>query len=153
MFTNNKILIINGPNLNLLGEREPEIYGNTTLKDINKQLSLHLKKRGYKALFFQSNHEGRIIDIIHKKRKSVYGIIINPGALTHYSYALRDAISAVEIPVVEVHISDIDAREDFRKISVIKPVCAAQISGKGVRGYFEAADLIMEFKESGIWNL
>ncbi|MCD6117482.1 type II 3-dehydroquinate dehydratase [bacterium] len=146
MFTKNRVLIINGPNLNLLGEREPEIYGTTTLKSINKQLFLHLKKKGYKAVFFQSNHEGRIIDIIHKKRKTINGIIINPGALTHYSYALRDAISAVNVPVVEVHISDIAGREDFRKISVIKPVCTAQITGKGINGYFEAADLIVEFE-------
>jgi len=137
------ILIINGPNLNFLGTREPEIYGSTTLLQLNKQLKNYLKKRGFKAVFYQSNHEGGIIDFIQKKNKKAAGIVINPGALTHYSYALRDALASVKSPVVEVHISDIYKREDFRKISVIKPVCKKQISGKGIKGYFDAVDFIL----------
>lgn len=133
------ILVINGPNLNLLGEREPEIYGSDSLDQINQWLI----SKAYEVdtmvnlEFFQSNHEGQIIDFLHSHRKTAKGCVINPGGLTHYSVALRDAISACQIPTIEVHISDIHAREDFRKTSVITDVCLTQISGEGKKGYLK----------------
>lgn len=130
-------LIIHGPNLNLLGKREPDIYGTESLTDINAWLQFHRELASDKLTFFQSNHEGEIIDFLHKHLGVVDGAVINPGALTHYSYALRDAIAAVDYPVVEVHLSDIDNREDFRKVSVTREVCIKQISGKGKAGYLE----------------
>tara|TARA_Y100001970_G_scaffold81884_1_gene103709 strand:+ start:9582 stop:10019 length:438 start_codon:yes stop_codon:yes gene_type:complete len=133
-----RYLIINGPNLNLLGSREPDVYGDETLHDIQKWLSKKLKSNKYSFQWIQSNHEGEIIDFIHDAVGKVDGIVINPGALTHYSYSIRDAISSVDIPTVEVHLSDINKREAFRKISVIKDVCIAQISGLGKNGYLEA---------------
>ena len=143
-----KILVIHGPNLNLLGEREPEIYGKIRLKDLNRLIKEYAKSKGVKVKFFQSNHEGEIIDRIHRARKKVAGIIINPGALTHYSYALRDAIAGVQIPAVEVHLSDIHNREPFRKISVIKDVCEQRISGLGEESYLRGIDFFAEW-ESG----
>ncbi len=140
-----KVLVINGPNLNMLGEREPEIYGSMTLKKLLKWFKARARKRGVRLRSYQSNHEGRIIDRIQScARRGFCGIIINPGALTHYSYALRDALKAQPLPVVEVHLSDIDAREDFRKISVIRDVCIAQIKGLGREGYLRALDLLIE---------
>ena len=130
-------LVIHGPNLNLLGKREPDIYGTESLTDLNAWLQFHRELANDKLTFFQSNHEGEIIDFLHKHLGVVDGAVINPGALTHYSYALRDAIAAVDYPVVEVHLSDIDSREDFRKISVTREVCIKQISGKGKEGYLE----------------
>lgn len=130
-------LIIHGPNLNLLGKREPDIYGTESLADINAWLQFHRELANDKLTFFQSNHEGEIIDFLHKHIGVVDGAVINPGALTHYSYTLRDAIAAVDYPVVEVHLSDIDNREDFRKVSVTREVCIKQISGKGKAGYLE----------------
>ena len=130
-------LIIHGPNLNLLGKREPDIYGTESLTDINAWLQFHRDLAKDKLTFFQSNHEGEIIDFLHKHLGVVDGAVINPGALTHYSYALRDAIAAVDYPVVEVHLSDIDDREDFRKVSVTREVCIKQIAGKGKAGYLE----------------
>lgn len=129
------ILVVNGPNLNLLGERKPDIYGKRTLYDVNERLRKKAEDNGLKVLCFQSNHEGDIIDFIHDHRRVASGLLINPGAFTHYSYALRDAIEAVDFPAVEIHISDISAREDFRSKSVIEPVCKAQISGEGISGY------------------
>ncbi|MCI0493653.1 3-dehydroquinate dehydratase, partial [candidate division KSB1 bacterium] len=123
------ILIIHGPNLNLLGEREPEVYGSTTIFQLNQMLAQKARELGVEARFFQNNSEGKIIDFIHKYRIWAHGIIINPGALTHYSYSLRDAIAAVSKPAIEVHLSDIHKREPFRKISVIKEVCIDQIVG------------------------
>ena len=133
-----KILILNGPNLNLLGIREPEIYGIETLDDIGDWLNQQPDANPHDITWFQSNHEGDLIDQIHESMNLFDGIILNPGALTHYSYALRDAIASVHIPVVEVHLSNINAREDFRKISVIKDKCISQISGLGKHVYTEA---------------
>ena len=133
-----KILILNGPNLNLLGIREPEIYGTETLDDIRDWLNQQPDANPHDITWFQSNHEGDLIDQIHESMNLFDGIILNPGALTHYSYALRDAIASVHMPVVEVHLSNINAREDFRKISVIKNQCISQISGLGKHVYTEA---------------
>ena len=132
-----KVLIINGPNLNLLGIREPDIYGSETLADIEAWLNKQSEANGHTINWFQSNQEGDIINCIHEAMGSTEGIIINPGALTHYSYTLRDAISSVDIPTVEVHLSDIHNRENFRKNSVIKDVCIDQITGLGKTGYLE----------------
>ncbi|MDF2999997.1 MAG: 3-dehydroquinate dehydratase, type [Bacillota bacterium] len=138
-----KILVINGPNLNMLGVREPEIYGTLTLNEINHQLLEKGKELGVELDFFQSNHEGSIIDKIQESYGIVKGMVINPGAYTHYSIAIRDAIAAVGIPAVEVHLSDINSREDFRKISVIKSVCVKQIWGKGLHSYLEALEFLV----------
>ena len=132
-----KILIINGPNLNLLGIREPDIYGSESLSDIENWLNDQPESDGHSITWFQSNHEGELIDFIHGAMGNVGGIVINPGAFTHYSYAIRDAISAINVPTVEVHLSDINTREDFREISVIKDVCLDQISGLGIIGYLK----------------
>jgi 3-dehydroquinate dehydratase-2 len=132
-----KILIINGPNLNLLGVREPDIYGSESLSDIENWLNDQPEADGHSITWFQSNHEGELIDFIHGAMDNVGGIVINPGAFTHYSYAIRDAIAAINVPTVEVHLSDINTREDFRKISVIKDVCLDQISGLGKIGYLK----------------
>ena len=133
-----RYLIINGPNLNLLGTREPDIYGNENLWDIETWLNNNLDSNAHSVEWLQSNHEGEIIDYLQDAIGKVDGIVINPGALTHYSYSIRDAISSINIPTVEVHLSDINKREGFRKISVIKDVCIAQVSGLGKNGYLEA---------------
>ncbi len=130
-----KILVIHGPNLNLLGKREPDVYGVLTLDDVNKAVQQKADRLGVKVVFYQSNHEGFLIDFIHDQYEHADGIIINPGALTHYSYALRDAIAGVDLPTLEVHLSDIHNRESFRHTSVIKEICIDQISGKGVNSY------------------
>ncbi|AEV68012.1 type II 3-dehydroquinate dehydratase [Acetivibrio clariflavus] len=130
-----KILIINGPNLNLLGTREKEVYGTETLDDIAKKVAEEAAKLNVNIEFFQSNHEGDIIDKIHAARGNTDAIIINPGAYTHYSIAIRDAIKAVEIPTIEIHLSNIHAREEFRSHSVIAPVCVGQICGFGSNSY------------------
>ena len=139
-----KIIIVNGQNLNLLGEREPEVYGSETLNEINEWIKNHDICRDIELEFFQSNSEGAIIDFIHSKRKEVHYLVINPGALTHYSYALRDAIVGTEMKAVEVHLSDIHDRENFRKISVIKSICLTQIFGEGKQGYIKAIQHILE---------
>ena len=136
------ILIINGPNLNLLGEREPEIYGNDTLEELMMWLETSSDGRNHKFKFYQSNHEGILIDSIHDERQWANGMIINAGALSHYSYAIRDAISSTGIPTVEVHLSDIMDREDFRKISVIKDVCISQVYGLGKKSYLEGLKIL-----------
>lgn len=134
-----KILVINGPNLNLLGIREPNIYGADTLSDIENWINDELRNQNIKLQWYQSNHEGKILDRLHRAMNDKSdGIIINPGAYTHYSYAIRDAISAISIPTIEVHISDIKSREKFRQASVIQDVCLEQISGLGKNGYLKA---------------
>jgi 3-dehydroquinate dehydratase-2 len=139
-----RFLILNGPNLNLLGEREPGIYGTGTLADMESDVRACAADLGVEVDFFQSNHEGVLIDTIQEARLSYDGIVYNPGAHTHYSYAIRDAIAAIKIPVVEVHISDISAREEFRHVSVMAPVCVAQIKGHGLAGYREGLELLAE---------
>ena len=140
------IKIINGPNLNLLGERDNAIYGKETLNEIKDWLKDKINSK-QSVKWFQSNHEGEIIDEIHKSINTCDGIIINPGALTHYSYAIRDAIEAADIPTVEVHLSDIHNREDFRKNSVIKDVCMDQIFGLGKTGYLNAVKMLITYKK------
>ena len=130
-----KILVLHGPNLNLLGEREPDIYGKTGLDDLNEKLNDEAKKLEVSLKCYQSNYEGELIELIHKARGECEGILINPGALTHYSIALRDAIASVDIKAVEVHLSNIYQRESFRHKSVIAPVVSGQVSGFGYYSY------------------
>ena len=137
------ILVINGPNLNLLGSRNPEIYGQETLDELMTWLENSPESSGEQFKFYQSNHEGDIIDIIHDEKEWATGILINAGALTHYSYAIRDAIEAVNIPTVEIHISDIQNREEFRKKSVLVEVCILQISGLGKFSYLEGVKTLI----------
>ncbi|MCX6028759.1 MAG: type II 3-dehydroquinate dehydratase [Chloroflexi bacterium] len=129
------VLVLHGPNLNLLGTREPGVYGTTTLAEINARLEATAAEREATLRILQSNYEGALIDAIHAAVGWADGILINPGALTHYSYALRDAIAAVGIPTIEVHLSNVYAREPFRHVSVIAPVCRGQICGLGPAGY------------------
>ena len=145
-----KILVINGPNLNLLGEREPTIYGDESLKAINDELYVVAQSLGHELSFFQSNSEGSIIDSIHAARLDYAGIVLNAGAYTHYSYAIHDAIAAIKIPVIEVHLSNISSRDEFRKKSVIAPACAGSIAGFGKYSYMlaiQALDYIFEAKK------
>ncbi len=139
-----KILLLNGPNLDMLGVREPSVYGSDSLEDLEREVRAHGKERGVDVACFQSNSEGKLIRKIHAARDVYDGIVYNPGAHTHYSYALRDALGGIDVPCVEVHISDVDAREAFRRISVIAPVCVAQVKGRGFAGYCDALDLLLE---------
>lgn len=138
-----KFLVINGPNLNLLGEREPDVYGDESLQSINDELLGTVKSLGYDISFFQSNSEGGIIDRLHSARSKYDGVILNAGAYTHYSYAIRDAIAAIKIPVVEVHLSNVNSRDEFRRNSVIAPVCAGTIAGFGKYVYLLAVSALI----------
>ncbi len=139
-----KILLVHGPNLNLLGKRDHKHYGSLTLCDIEKLVELECGKLGVQLEAFQSNHEGEIIDLLQNKTGPANGIIINPGALAHYSYALHDALVDTGLPCMEVHLSDVENRGDWRKISVTAPACIAKISGKRARGYLEALELLLK---------
>ena len=138
-----KFLVINGPNLNMLGTREPEKYGTTTLPDIEKEITAHAKEKGVEVDFYQSNIEGEIVTAIQKTKGIYDGIVINPAAYTHTSVALRDAILAIELPTVEIHLSNIHTREEFRHHSYTAPVCVGQITGFGKFGYIMAIDAII----------
>lgn len=138
-----KFLVINGPNLNLLGEREPDVYGDESLQSMNDELLGTVRSMGLDISFFQSNSEGGIIDRLHSARREYDGVILNAGAYTHYSYAIRDAIAAIKIPVVEVHLSNVNNRDEFRKNSVIAPVCAGTIAGFGKRVYLLAVNALI----------
>ena len=129
------ILIINGPNLNLLGKREPGVYGSDSLEEIQREILEKAKQIGAEVDFFQSNHEGAIIDALHEAMDSYDGVVLNAGAYTHYSYAIRDAIAAIKIPVVEVHMSNVNSRDEVRHTSVIAPGCAGTIAGFGKNSY------------------
>lgn len=137
-----KILVIHGPNLNLLGEREPGVYGNDSFESVNNEIIEHALKYDFHCEVFQSNHEGEIIDTLHLARHKYDAVVLNAGAYTHYSYAIRDAIAAIKIPVVEVHLSNIHARDEFREKSVIASVCKGQISGFGKFSYLMAVDAL-----------
>ncbi len=144
----NKILVIHGPNLNLLGTREPEIYGSLTLDEINKRLEEYGHRNNITIDAVQSNSEGTIIDTIHKAMDQYDALIINPGAYTHYSLAIYDAIMAVGLPTIEVHLSNIYAREEFRRHSVIAPACKGQITGLGWRGYLYAVQALLDSEQA-----
>lgn len=138
-----KILVLNGPNLNMLGTREPAIYGSGTYDDLQQMIRTHAEKCGVEVLFYQSNHEGALLDAIQQAYfDGVDGIVFNPGAYTHTSVALLDALKTVGIPTVEVHISNVAKREDFRQISYVRAACVATVMGKGVAGYTEALDIL-----------
>ena len=139
-----KILVINGPNLNMLGIREPQIYGNKTYKGLCTNIKKYAQEKGIKVSFYQSNCEGDLVTAIQKAYKKIDGIVINPGAYTHTSVALLDALKAVNIPTVEVHISNVDEREDFRKISFVKNFAFLTIAGQGFDGYIQAMDKLIE---------
>ena len=138
------LLVLHGPNLNLLGTREPEVYGSMTLEMLNDQLQRHAQTRHVTLNIAQSNHEGVLIDALHAARNVHAGVIINPGAYTHTSYALRDAIAAIELPTIEVHLSNIHARETFRHTSLVAPVCVGQICGLGWYGYVLAIEAMWQ---------
>lgn len=144
------ILILNGPNLNLLGTREPEVYGADTLDDIVNELRTVAAEAGYDISAVQSNSEGELVDALHAARGTASGIVFNPGAYTHTSIALRDAISAVELPVVETHLSNVHAREEFRHISMVSAVCLGVIGGFGKHSYRLALDALIAHLDSGI---
>ncbi|MDD4000728.1 MAG: type II 3-dehydroquinate dehydratase [Bacilli bacterium] len=140
------ILVINGPNLNFLGIREKEIYGEASYQALEKYLKVEAKKLNMRLDIFQTNHEGDIIDKIQEiYQRKFQGIIINPGAYTHYSYAIRDAIKSIDLPVIEVHLSNLDIREEFRKTSVIRDACVATFMGKGFLSYREALEYLKRF--------
>lgn len=139
-----KILVMLGPNLNMVGVREKGVYGVETAESINEQIKAYAEENGFSAEIFQSNHEGDLIDKIHSAKDNFAGVVINAGALTHYSYALRDAIACINVPFIEVHVSNIHAREEFRHKSVIAPVCKGQIAGFGKLSYKLAINALKE---------
>lgn len=144
-----RILLINGPNLNMLGTREPEVYGHDTLDDIVTRVESMARELGAEVTALQSNHEGIIVDFIQENQASADGIVINPGAFGHYSYAIRDAISGSNLPAVEVHISNVHARERFRERMVLSGVCKGVVTGFGWRGYLYALDLLVSMSKEG----
>jgi 3-dehydroquinate dehydratase-2 len=144
-----RFLILHGPNLNLLGQREPDLYGHLTLGEIGGRLQAWAAEAGVQVRAFQSNHEGALIDAIHEAAGWADGLVINSGAYTHYSYALRDAVAAVSLPCVEVHLSNVHAREPFRRTSVIAPVCLGQISGFGWRSYVLGLQAVTGYERDG----
>ena len=137
-----KLLVLNGPNINMLGIREPDIYGRETYDALLSMIEAHCAARGIEVECYQSNHEGDLVDKIQAAYGKCDGIVINPAAYTHTSVALLDAVKAVSIPTVEVHISDVDARDEFRRVSYIRDACVAMISGRGLQGYLDAIDLL-----------
>jgi 3-dehydroquinate dehydratase-2 len=139
-----RLLLVNGPNLNLLGTREPEIYGTATLGDVERITQDAAGRHGFEVRAVQSNHEGVLIDAIHAARTDCAGIVINPGGLTHTSVVLRDALSGVALPVAEVHISDVNVREEFRRHSYVADIAAVHVVGEGVAGYATAVDLLID---------
>ena len=139
------LLIINGPNINMLGVREPDIYGKETYEDLLMKIEAHAEKIGARVTCKQSNHEGDLIDFIQQALGSYDGIVINPGAYTHASIALLDALKAVNLPAVEVHISKVSEREDFRKVSYVRAACVACVEGEGINGYLRAMDTLKEY--------
>ena len=144
-----KIAVIHGPNLNLLGSREPEVYGNRNFDSLNEDLEKKAEQLGVKIDIFQSNHEGRLVDYIQEMSSEVDGLVINPGGLTHYSISLRDALAASRLPVVEVHVSNIYQREEFRHQSVIAPIAVGQVSGLGPDGYLFALEAVYRIIKKG----
>ncbi len=152
MAENLKIMVINGPNLNMLGVREPKVYGNRTYADLEAYIEEYGDSLGVEATVLQSNGEGEIIDFIHHALGNFDGIVINPGAYTHYSYAIHDALASVDVPAIEVHLSNIHKREEFRHKSVTAPACIGQIAGLGFRGYRLAMDYLLEVLENGDKN-
>jgi 3-dehydroquinate dehydratase II len=142
--TSRRLLLVNGPNLNLLGTREPDIYGSHTLGDVERLVAQTAGRRGFDVRAVQSNHEGVLIDAIHAAREDCAGIVINPGGLTHTSVALRDALAGVALPVAEVHISNVYEREEFRHFSFVKDVAVVHVIGEGVGGYATATDRLIE---------
>lgn len=138
-----KILVINGPNLNMLGVREPDIYGRTTYRDLCDLINAHAREKGIEVEIFQSNHEGCIVDKIQQAYGNADGIVINPAAYTHTSVAILDALKSVSIPAVEIHISDVSSREDFRQISYVREYCQKTICGHGINGYLEGIDYLL----------
>lgn len=144
-----RVLVMHGPNLNLLGTREPDVYGSQTLSDIEALVSERAVELGVEVTFFQSNHEGALIDRLHAAIGREDGVVLNPAAYTHYSYALRDAIAATGLPVVEVHLSDITAREPFRAVSVTAPACIGQVMGLGAKSYTTGLDVLVEHLQKG----
>ena len=144
-----RIVVIHGPNLNLLGMREPDVYGSTSLEAINTELAAEAKGRGAEAEFFQSNHEGALIDRIHEARSWADGIVINPGGLTHSSVVLRDALVAADMPVVEVHLSNVFAREEFRRHSTVSGIAIGVVSGFGPASYRLGLHALIDHLEAG----
>ncbi len=142
-----RILVLHGPNLNNLGKRDPGIYGHTTLAVIDDRLRARGTELGYEVVTFQSNHEGALIDCMQEEAANIVGIVINPGGLTHTSYSLRDALKDTNRPIIEIHMSNVHAREAFRHESLIAPICVAQIAGLGWRGYLHALDALVELSQ------